>query len=53
MSDFYSTPPNPIRNAQRLCMTALLVIIAVATFVAVLSYLAGDRHVMYSSYSTG
>ena len=29
-------------------MTVLLVIIAVATFVAVLSYLAGDRHVMYS-----
>ena len=30
-------------------MTVLLVIIAVATFIAVLSYLAGDRHVMYSS----
>jgi len=30
-------------KGQRLCMTALLVIIAVATFVAVLSYLAGDR----------
>ena len=39
-------------KGQRLCMTVLLVIIAVATFVAVLSYLAGDRHVMYSRHSS-
>ena len=37
--------PNPTFNRQRLCMTVLLVIIAVATFIAVLSYLAGDRQV--------
>ena len=37
--------PNPIINRQRLCMTVLLVIIAIATFIAVLSYLAGDRQV--------
>ena len=37
--------PNPTFNRQRLCMTVLLVIIGIATFIAVLSYLAGDRQV--------
>ena len=43
----HDQPENPVDSkppsVQRLCMTILLLAVALATFVAVLSYLAGDR----------